>query len=76
VPCEPEVYEKSLDPRSDAVLIIASDGLWCVVSNDGAVKLALAASDARAAAKSLVAHALKHGSPDNVTCLVVRFHTK
>ncbi len=73
MPCDPEVYEKRLDPRSDAVLVLASDGLWCVTSNEKACRLALAEPDARSAARALVTHALEHGSPDNVTCLVVRF---
>lgn len=58
-------------------LIIASDGLWDVVSNYEAARLVQDQSegwgrgDANAAAQMLVKEALKRGSTDNVTATVV-----
>ena len=58
-------------------LIIASDGLWDVVSNYEAARLVQdhtegwAAGDANASAQMLVQEALKRGSTDNVTATVV-----
>jgi serine/threonine protein phosphatase PrpC len=72
VPCEPEVQERQIDPAQDELLILATDGLWDVLSNEDACKVALAEDSALAAARQLVDHAFKKGSSDNITALVIR----
>ncbi|CAA7395827.1 unnamed protein product [Spirodela intermedia] len=62
------------DINSDAeLLILASDGLWKVVSNEEAVGIARKISDPQAAAKELTTEALKRDSKDDISCVVVRF---
>ena len=79
---EPEVMrmERHVDDR---LLILASDGMWDVLSNDEVCKIALAelervlakGSSVRSgltkAARLLADTALKRGSRDNVTVLIV-----
>ncbi|GLD92576.1 hypothetical protein PINS_up001135 [Pythium insidiosum] len=67
---EPEVTTRSLT-RSDRFLILASDGLWDVVSNRTAAKLAARYPDAQRAADALLQLALNRKTTDNVTVLVV-----
>ena len=70
---KPQIREDKLHAKSDC-LIIASDGVWDVVSNEEAVHLVSAYSDAEAAARDLVALAYDRGSYDNISCIVVQFH--
>lgn len=64
VPHTPEVREHIIRP-GDQFLILASDGLWDVFSNERAC------DEARKGAKSLVFHAYTQGSSDNITALIV-----
>ncbi|ETV75106.1 hypothetical protein H257_10684 [Aphanomyces astaci] len=68
---EPDVVVHALDAISDKFLILASDGLWDVVSNKKAAKVALSSPSAQAAAAALCKLAMKRGTHDNVTVLVV-----
>lgn len=64
------------DTGSDTeLLILASDGLWKVMSNEEAVSLARKIKDPQAAAKQLTAEAIKRDSKDDISCIVVRFKT-
>lgn len=59
-------------------LILATDGLWDVMSSDEAVeyvyrKLTVRRMSQHEVARKLVARALRLGSSDNVTALVVFF---
>ncbi|CAN6205523.1 unnamed protein product [Urochloa humidicola] len=56
------------------VLAIASDGLWNVMSNQEVVDEAAGREDAREAAVRLVDEALRRGSKDDISCVVVRMH--
>jgi len=70
---EPQLEEVPLTP-SDEFVIIASDGLWDVVSNQEAcdmVKKAAKAGGSQAAAKMLTKQAIGRGSLDNVTVIVI-----
>lgn len=77
VTCEPEVSVQPLKPN-DQLLIVASDGVWDVFSNEEAVALAAGASGAQAAARSLVEVAegrwldQEGGYVDDITAVVVR----
>ncbi|KAK7252311.1 hypothetical protein RIF29_36162 [Crotalaria pallida] len=55
------------------LLILASDGLWKVMSNQEAVDIARRTKDPQKAAKLLAAEALNRESKDDISCIVVRF---
>lgn len=60
----------------DNCLIIACDGLWDVCDDKSAVAMIKDIDDCDDAAKLLVEYALKRGSMDNITCMVVRWSLK
>ncbi|MBA0634601.1 hypothetical protein Godav_029204, partial [Gossypium davidsonii] len=69
---DPEIQEEKID-NSLEFLILASDGLWDVVSNEEAVAMIKPIQDPEQAAKQLMQEAYQRGSADNITCVVVRF---
>jgi protein phosphatase 1L len=73
VVAEPEIQEESITSDVE-FLLLASDGLWDVVSNQDAVTMVQNIQDAEEAAKRLTDEAFKKGSADNITCVVIRFH--
>ncbi|XP_030448857.1 probable protein phosphatase 2C 59 [Syzygium oleosum] len=72
VVADPEIQEEKIDSSLE-FLILASDGLWDVVTNEEAVAMIKPIEDAEAAAKRLMQEAYQRGSADNITCVVVRF---
>ncbi|PKA50846.1 putative protein phosphatase 2C 59 [Apostasia shenzhenica] len=74
VVADPEIQEEVVDGSLE-FLILASDGLWDVVSNEEAVTMVKAIDDPEEAAKRLMQEAYQRGSADNITCVVVRFLT-
>ncbi|XP_073223928.1 probable protein phosphatase 2C 59 [Cicer arietinum] len=72
VVADPEIQEEKVDSSLE-FLILASDGLWDVVSNEEAVAMIKPIEDAEEAAKRLMKEAYQRGSSDNITCVVVRF---
>lgn len=77
VTCEPEVFSHIRTP-GDQYLILASDGLWDVVSNEEAAQIVNMNlhHSARVAADALVQTAYNKGSTDNITALVVNLRSK
>jgi len=73
VVAEPEIQEEVADENVE-FLILASDGLWDVVSNQDAVAMIQSTEDPELAAKRLTEEAYRKGSADNITCVVVRFN--
>ncbi|KAI3460529.1 hypothetical protein Pfo_017192 [Paulownia fortunei] len=71
VVAEPEIQEEEIDGVE--FIIIASDGLWNVLSNKDAVNVVQDIADAEAASRKLIEEAYGRGSSDNITCVVVRF---
>ncbi|KAK9141047.1 hypothetical protein Scep_010728 [Stephania cephalantha] len=69
---EPDVSIKMIDEGTD-FLILASDGLWKVMSNQEAVDTIKHIEDAQEAAEELVGEALHRQSVDDISCIVVRF---
>ncbi|KAJ5070648.1 alphabet isoform e [Anaeramoeba ignava] len=67
---EPFTTEFELTEQ-DKILIIACDGIWDVITNDQAVELIKDLKDASQMSKTLLNHAIKSGSTDNITCMVV-----
>ncbi|KAK3185044.1 hypothetical protein Dsin_032330 [Dipteronia sinensis] len=70
---DPDVRGADIDEDTD-LLILASDGLWKVMSNQEAVDIARKIKDPQKAAKQLVAEALNKDSKDDISCIVVRFN--
>jgi len=55
------------------LLIIASDGLWDVCQDQQAVDMIKNLNSSKDMAKTLVQYALKNGSQDNVSVLILKF---
>jgi protein phosphatase 1L len=72
VVAEPDVLEESLT-GDDTLLIMATDGLWDVVSNQDAISMVRNMPTAEAAAVRLTNEAFQRGSNDNISCIVVAF---
>ncbi|KAF3777114.1 putative protein phosphatase 2C 59 [Nymphaea thermarum] len=72
VVADPEIKEEVIDGSLE-FLILASDGLWDVVTNEEAVSMVKSIEDPEEAAKRLMQEAYQRGSADNITCVVVRF---
>lgn len=76
VTAEPEVVSLGLD-SGDQFLILGTDGLWDVISDQEAVGLVQdTVKDPALCAKRLVQEALARGSQDNVTAVVVFLQPK
>ncbi|BDA43319.1 probable protein kinase and PP2C-like domain-containing protein at C-terminar half [Coccomyxa sp. Obi] len=65
-----------LEPAASGVVVLASDGLWDVADGDVALKVALAAhaesgGSAQAMAESLLAHAQKQRSKDDISIIAI-----
>lgn len=69
---DPDVQGADIDADTD-LLILASDGLWKVMSNQEAVDIARKIKDPQKAAKRLATEALNKDSKDDISCIVVRF---
>ncbi|CAK9182989.1 unnamed protein product [Ilex paraguariensis] len=69
---EPDVTMEIIDDDTEFV-ILASDGIWKVLSNQEAVDCIKHIKDARSAAKHLTEEALARKSSDDISCIVVRF---
>ncbi|XP_052208382.1 probable protein phosphatase 2C 58 isoform X4 [Diospyros lotus] len=70
---EPDVAVEMIDDDTE-FLILASDGLWKVMSNQEAVNSIRSMKDAKLAAKHLADEALSRKSRDDISCIVARFH--
>ncbi|KAA0191009.1 hypothetical protein HAZT_HAZT009916 [Hyalella azteca] len=74
VTAEPDVLTFSLSDHKAQFVILASDGLWDVMSNEEAVAFVLSRlSEPDHGAKSLVMHAYNLGSLDNITVAIINF---
>ncbi|CAH9081774.1 unnamed protein product [Cuscuta epithymum] len=69
---DPDVTSADIGEDSD-LLILASDGLWKVMTNQEAVDIAIKIKDPMKAAKQLANEALERDSKDDISCIVVRF---
>ncbi|XP_073303547.1 probable protein phosphatase 2C 59 [Primulina huaijiensis] len=72
VVADPEIREEKVDDTLE-FLILASDGLWDVVTNEEAVSMTKPIQEPEEAAKLLMKEAYQRGSADNITIVVVRF---
>jgi len=74
VTAEPEVTSFPLTVGDD-FLILACDGLWDVVDNDAVAKIVRSKTSSQGikeAAQALTSYAVRCGSNDNVTVIVVQ----
>ncbi|XP_024540912.1 probable protein phosphatase 2C 45 isoform X1 [Selaginella moellendorffii] len=69
---DPEIQEERITEDVE-FLLLASDGLWDVLTNQDAVSMVQSILDPEEAAKRLTSEAYGKGSADNITCVVVRF---
>ncbi|OQR88114.1 protein phosphatase 2C [Achlya hypogyna] len=67
---EPEItqHERTAD---DAFLVLASDGVWDVLSNAEVARLVLQADSIHLAAKTVMEYAYQRGSLDNICAMVI-----
>nr|GMC70444.1 probable protein phosphatase 2C 58 [Ipomoea batatas]GMC76888.1 probable protein phosphatase 2C 58 [Ipomoea batatas] len=70
---EPDVKTVGIDDDVDFI-ILASDGLWKVMTNQEAVDAIKNIKDAESAAKHLAEAAVARKSKDDISCIVVKFH--
>lgn len=70
ISAEPEISVVPL-VEDDKFIIIASDGLWDVLTNQEAVDFVRRDSSKHKSAKNLVKRALKIGTTDNITAIVI-----
>ncbi|KAK4747861.1 hypothetical protein SAY87_014447 [Trapa incisa] len=68
---DPDITSADVDADTD-ILILASDGIWKVMSNQEAVDIARKIKDPQKAAKSLTTEALNRDGKDDISCIVVR----
>ncbi|KAA0031544.1 putative protein phosphatase 2C 58 [Cucumis melo var. makuwa] len=69
---EPDVEVKTVDETTE-FMILASDGIWKVMTNQEAVESIRHIKDANVAAKRLIDEAVSRRSTDDISCIVVRF---
>lgn len=69
---EPDVTVEMIDDGTEFI-ILASDGLWKVMSNQEAVDAIKGVKDAQAAATHLAEQALARKSTDDISYVVVSF---
>jgi serine/threonine protein phosphatase PrpC len=66
----PEIRTRPLQPGDD-YLILASDGVWDVLSSQATVDIVNTAKDCREGAQKITDAAYNHHSMDNITSLVI-----
>lgn len=70
---EPDVVVVEKVEEGTEFLILASDGIWKVMSNQEAVDCIRKTKDAQAAAKRLIEEAVARNSKDDISCIIVKF---
>ncbi len=68
---DPEIRVEELTPK-DEFIILASDGLWDVISDQKAVEIVKKCSNVEEASRKLVETALALGTMDNTTVIVIK----
>ncbi|XP_059452304.1 probable protein phosphatase 2C 58 isoform X1 [Corylus avellana] len=69
---EPDVTIEMISQDTESI-ILASDGIWKVLSNEEAVNCIKNIKDAQSAAKHLIEEAVSRKSKDDISCIVVKF---
>ncbi|XP_042971979.1 probable protein phosphatase 2C 58 isoform X3 [Carya illinoinensis] len=68
---EPNVAVEMIDDDTESI-ILASDGIWKVMTNEDAVNCIKHIKDAQSAAKHLIEEAVSRKSKDDISCIVVK----
>ncbi|KAL6778749.1 putative protein phosphatase 2C 13 [Auxenochlorella protothecoides] len=68
----PEIREDILSEDAVTWVVLGSDGLWDVMSNEDAAKMARKSTSPEVAARKLATEAYLRGSEDNISVLVCR----
>ncbi|KAK8658426.1 hypothetical protein V6N13_036633 [Hibiscus sabdariffa] len=69
---DPDIQNADID-LDTKFLILASDGLWKVMSNQEAVDMVKKTKEPQRAAQQLAKEALNRDCKDDISCIVVRF---
>lgn len=69
---DPDISNADIDANTE-ILILASDGVWKVLTNQEAVDIVIKIKDPQKAAKQLAVEALNKESKDDISVIVVRF---
>jgi protein phosphatase 1L len=72
VVADPEIQQYDIE-EGDEFLVLATAGLWNVLSNQEAVSMVHFLVDPEEAAMVLIEEAYRRGSADNITCVIIRF---
>ena len=68
----PSISRENICDKSKFV-ILASDGLWDVITKDDAFEMSKGIDNAKRFCEMLVNDAIEKGSGDNVSCIVIQF---
>lgn len=68
----PEIREDILEPGPGTWVVLATDGMWDVMGNEEALKMARKVGTPEAAARKLAAEAYVRGSEDNISVVVLK----
>ncbi|XP_022697981.1 protein phosphatase 1L-like isoform X2 [Varroa jacobsoni] len=71
VTAEPDILTFNLTQQQGSFIVLASDGLWDIFSNEEAIAFVRQRSSLAGAGKELAKRAFEKGSQDNITVLVI-----
>jgi len=71
VTCVPEIRIMPLNPDTDRFVVLASDGVWDVITNEDAVGICAAQKSAELASQRLLRHVYASNTDDNITAVVL-----
>lgn len=71
--CEPYITKKLIDHNVN-YCVLASDGVWDVLSPEDVSKILKKNNKIEDAAKNIVDEAIEKGTEDNISCIVVEFN--
>ena len=71
--CEPSITKKLIDHNIN-YCVLASDGVWDVLSPDEVSNIIKKSAKFEESAKDIVKEAMEKGSEDNISCIVVEFN--
>jgi len=69
----PEIRILELNSSNDHFIVLASDGVWDVISNEDAVALVASQPNVTLAAQKLLRHTYASNTDDNITALVLNW---
>ena len=69
--CEPFINKIVLN-ESDKFVVLCTDGVWDVVNEEDLFYLTINVEDTEQIARDILNHAMKNGSKDNLSCIVIK----